>query len=44
MQGVRNLGVDGLVGNLVSAGNFALQLDGRGHGRGRSVSRADDGD
>jgi hypothetical protein len=44
MQGVRNLGAEGLVGNPVSAGNFALQLDGCGNGRSRSASRADDGD
>jgi hypothetical protein len=44
MQGVRNLVADGLVGDPVSAGNFALQLDGCGNGRSRSASRTDDGD
>ncbi len=42
-KGVRNLGVDGPMGNLVPAGDLAFQLDGRGHGRSRHTSQADDG-
>ncbi len=38
------MGVDGPVGYLVPAGNIAIQLDGRCHGRSRSSHRADDGD
>ncbi len=38
------LGADGLVGNPVTAGNFALQLDGCGNGRSRRAGWADDGD
>jgi hypothetical protein len=44
MQGVWDLGADGLVGDPVSAGDFALQLDGCSNGRNRSASWADDGD
>jgi hypothetical protein len=43
IQVVRNLGVDSPLGNLVPAGDLAFQLDGRGHGRSRHTSQADDG-
>ncbi len=44
MQGVRVVGVDSPMGNLVPAGDITVQLDGRGHGRSRSPRQADDGD
>jgi hypothetical protein len=44
IQGVWDLGVDSPMGNLVPAGDLAVQLDGRGHGRSWHTSQADDGD
>ncbi len=38
------MGDDGHVGDPVSAGYLALQLDGRSNGRGRRASRPDDGE
>ncbi len=44
MQGVWDLGVDGLLGDPLPAGDLALQLGGRGDGRRGSKGRPDDGD
>ncbi len=44
MQRVRDMGSDGILGHLVPAGNFALQLGGCGDGRSWSEGRSDDGD
>jgi hypothetical protein len=44
MQGVWDLGVNGLLGDPLPAGNLALQLGGHGNGRRGSEGRPDDGD
>ncbi len=44
MQGVPDLGVNGLLGDPLPAGNLALQLGGRGDGGRGSEGRPDDGD